>query len=147
MVLPKLHRHRFWACSALQKIAATRRIVSPQPVAAFVALVLALNLLIPAIAGATVKRDQFASLFNIICTSAGLKVVTPDGGTSSSHGQQSSVHCPLCVLGGASPLPSHAVSFPAVFLATRTLPPVALESSIADVYWPSASPRGPPTTA
>jgi Protein of unknown function (DUF2946) len=147
MVLPKRHRHRLWVFNTLQHVAAARRVVVRQPVAALVALVLAFNLLIPAIAGATVKRDQYASLVNVICTSAGLKVITPDGGTSSSHGQQSGVHCPSCVLGGAPPLPSQAVSFAAVFLASNALPPVALESPIAGVYWPSASPRGPPTTA
>jgi Protein of unknown function (DUF2946) len=147
MVLPTLLPYRLWIAKSLQQVAVARRAVSREPIAAFAALVLAFNLLIPAMAGATVKRDQLASFLNVICTSSGLKVLVPDAATGSSHSQQSGVHCPLCVLGAAPPLPSHALSFAVVFLTTKVSPRVWLESSIAEIYWPSASPRGPPAIA
>jgi Protein of unknown function (DUF2946) len=147
MVFSTRQRQPLWIVIALQRLAVAKQMTSRQAIALFIAIVLAFNLLLPAMAGATVKRDQFASLFNIICTSAGLKVMSPEGGSSSSHSQQNGVHCPLCVLGGAAPLPSQTALSSVVFQASTVQPPASLEQSFKKDYWPSASPRGPPSNA
>jgi hypothetical protein len=122
-----------------------KRFFSSKFVTAFVSVVLLANLLMPAIAGATIKRDKFSTLFSVICTSYGVKIVDANGNQSApTHNQQDSVHCALCVVGGSPSLPYQATSFLTLFqgpfvFETPSIYPLPLNDD-----WPSASPRGPP---
>jgi hypothetical protein len=122
--------------------------VSSKVISTLVSVVLLANLLMPAIAGATVKRDQFSALFSVICTSSGVKIVDV-GGTESTpaHNVQDTVHCPLCVIGGSPALPTSLLSFVAIFDAGLGLDQASAYFAPTDVFWPSASPRGPPAFA
>jgi hypothetical protein len=117
----------------------------PKIISALVSAVLLFNLMMPAIAGATIKRDKFSTLFSVICTSSGVKIVDANGNQSApTHNQQDLVHCTLCLAGGSPSLPSQATSFLTLFeepfvFETPSIYPLPLNED-----WPSASPRGPP---
>jgi Protein of unknown function (DUF2946) len=115
---------------------------------ALVSVVLLANLLMPAIAGATVKRDQFSELFNVICTSSGLKIVDVSGSQSAPvHNLQDTVHCPLCVIGGSPALPSTPLAFLGLFEGRFVFDHGLTRFAPDLILWPSASPRGPPAIA
>jgi hypothetical protein len=123
----------------------------PNAVSAFVSLVLLANWLMPAIAGATVKRDKFSALFSVICTSSGVKIVDVGGlkanQSAPTHNLQDTVHCPLCVVGGSPVLLCTTLSL-AMSFAER----VVFNHAVAcfapiQTLWPNASPRGPPVIA
>jgi hypothetical protein len=125
-----------------------KRWLSKKVVSACVSVVLLANLLMPAIAGATVKRDQFSALFSVICTSSGLKLVDTSGNQSTpSHTLQDTVHCPLCVVGGSPALPSTALTFLGLFDEQILFAQSESRFAPIPVLWPSASPRGPPAIA
>lgn len=113
--------------------------------AALLAAVMLSHLLAPAVAATTVKRHGYTSLFNVICTSAGLKVLDADTGTLGSHSQKSSSHCPQCVLGGAAPLPSSFKTWLNLIVLESEVAPRARDIHYKVNDWLSASPRGPPT--
>ena len=113
-----------------------------------VSVVLLVNLMMPAIAGATIKRDKFSTLFSVICTSSGVKIVDANGKQSApSHHQQDSVHCALCLLGGSPSLPNQATSFLTLFQGPFVFETPSIYPLTFNEYWPSASPRGPPAIA
>jgi Protein of unknown function (DUF2946) len=126
----------------------SKRWLSKKVASGLVSAVLLVNLLMPAIAAATVKRDQFSALFSVICTSSGVKVVDVSGNPSApSHTLQDTVHCPLCVIGGSPALPSTALTFLAWFDSHLVFDQVPIQLAPRPVLWPSASPRGPPATS
>jgi hypothetical protein len=126
----------------------SKRWLSKKVVSAFVSALLLANLLMPAIAAATVKRDQFSVLFSVICTSSGVKVVDVNGNQSSpTHTPQDTVHCALCVIGGSPALPTNALSFLRLFDSHFAFDEVSIYKAPTPVLWSSASPRGPPAVS
>jgi hypothetical protein len=117
-------------------------------VSTFLSAVLLANLLMPAIAGATVKRDQFSALFSVICTSSGIKLVDSSGNQSTpTHSLQDTVHCPLCVVSGSPVLPSTSLAFFGVFESQSTFTQISTCHKPIQALWLSASPRGPPAVS
>jgi Protein of unknown function (DUF2946) len=122
-------------------------------IAAFMSAVLLANLLMPGIAAATTKRDQFLAVFSIVCTSTGLKNVDLNSNDLNSnqsapaHSRQDAVHCPLCVVGGAPALPSQRLSLLGLFHGLFEPNNTSVYAMPSRTFWHSVSPRGPPTTA
>jgi hypothetical protein len=125
-----------------------KRFFSSKLITAFVSVVLLVNLLMPAIAGATTKRDKFSTLLSVICTSSGVKIVGANGNQSAPiQNRQDTVHCAFCVVGGSSSLPTQATSFVTFFQGSFVFETASIYPLPLNAYWPSASPRGPPATA
>jgi hypothetical protein len=121
-----------------------KKLLALKYASALLALAFLVNLLIPTVAVATVKRDRYSQVFNAICTTAGLKVIDSSGGASHSSSQGNSVHCPLCVLGSAPPVPSSALASHDIFSDHGSMPWVFLDAPNRFLLWVSAFPRAPP---
>jgi Protein of unknown function (DUF2946) len=121
-----------------------RKLALSKHASALIALVFLFNLLIPTIAAATVKSDQYGAVFNAICTTAGLKVVGAEGSATHSSAQNNGVHCPLCVLGNAPPLLGQPPALISEFSQRYLVSWVFVDTLWQAVFWLSASPRAPP---
>jgi Protein of unknown function (DUF2946) len=111
---------------------------------ALMALVFLFNLLLPTIAAATVKRDQYSTVFNVICTTAGLKVLDTGADATHSSAPSNGVHCPLCVLGNAPPLQGRSIGFFTAFTQHRLDFWGFVDNPQQAIFWPSATARAPP---
>jgi hypothetical protein len=125
-----------------------RKLFSAKFISAFVSVILLVNLLMPSIAAATMKRNQFVAIFNVICISSGLKLIDASGKQSvPAHSQQDAMHCPMCAIGGTPSLPSQPLSFVALFQGLFAFEYLAVYQAPPQTFWFSSSPRGPPTIA
>jgi hypothetical protein len=125
-----------------------RKQISAKFVAVFVSVILLANLLLPSIAAASVNRDQFSQLFNVICTASGLKRLDASSDQSvPSHNQQGAVHCPMCAISGSPALPSLPLSFVALFQDRLAFESASVYKAPLRVFWFSTTPRGPPVLA
>jgi Protein of unknown function (DUF2946) len=130
-----------------------RNLPSLKCVAAFMSVLLLVNLLMPGIAAATIKRDQFLAIFSVICTATGLKNIDLNsndvnrGQSAPAHNQQDAVHCPLCVAGGASALPTQHLFSISLFEGLFEHNYTSIYPVPSRPFWHSVSPRGPPVTA
>jgi hypothetical protein len=130
----------------------TRNWLSLKFIAAFISAVLLANLLVPGIAAATTKRDQFLAFFIVICTSTGLKNVDLNSNdlnrnqSAPAHSRQDAFHCPLCVVGGTPALPSQRLSFLWLFQGLFERNNTSVYPVPSRTFWHSVFPRGPPAT-
>jgi hypothetical protein len=116
--------------------------VKKNRIAALLALVLQLNIAIPALAASTLSGEKFAYLFNTICTSMGTKIVTTEGDISKPHIQN--FHCASCAAGNSPPptIRSHSFTgnlFNALVITTTQKPTLPTK-----LFWPPSSARAPP---